>query len=179
MNRAQRRMHARQGDRQRAQRRVSPAEAWMAQKVAIVKSDRSDLDDTSKREMLATVYACLSRLIDASMDAEDFMHVVEMNAVAGEIAYQLQTYDESGQIAAAGFKCLAAAEALQAVGTRRGRAGAFGVTGDELGAIREAVEYLHELHHLAPRGVVVAALDKIRRHMDLTLNASHGTPRIA
>jgi hypothetical protein len=166
VNRAQRRAAERQRDRMRAQRRVDPTDAWMRMRIAMLKTDARDLDDESKRGILTPVYLHLQRLQFGTMGTDDFIELCTMNAVAGEIAHQLQFHDDTGQISTAGHACVAAAEALAELGARRGASGRFVATGDELRTLRQAAEYLGELLDLAPRGITLAAMDKIRRNAD-------------
>ncbi len=169
MNRAQRRAADRQRDRVRATRRVDPAEAWTRMRIALVKSATQDLDDSSQRDILTSTYLYLQKLQFGSMTTDGFIDLCAMNAVAGELAYQMQFNDPTGQISEAGHACVAAAEALAELGARRGESGRFVATGDELRVMREAVDYFGELLRLAPRGVTLAAMDKINRNVDREL----------
>ena len=170
MNRQQRRAAERQQARQRAQRRVSPGAAWMSMKIAMLKSDMRDMDEGSKQDILIPTYKCLDRLQYGKLDRGDFIHLCELNSVAGEIAYQLQFHDETGQISRAGHELMEAAEALNHIGERQNRTGKYIATGEELHTLREAVQYLTELLNLAPRGTILSAMIKIRDLVDQKLN---------
>ena len=164
MNRQQRRA----ADRRRSAgnpRSIDPMAAWAVQQIAMLKTDQGDVPEDEKSLALIPTYQCLNKLQYGNMDKGDFLHLCEWNGVAGEIAFRLQDQDASGQITAAGFACLDAAEALFSIGSRFEKTNKWIATGDELGKIRTSVQYLSELLNIAPRGTVITAMDSIRRHM--------------
>lgn len=179
MNRQQRRISERRQVRGANQRRVAPANAWMAMKVAMVKSDMSDLDDKSKLDIMTPTYMCLQRLQFGTMDRGDFIHLCEWNSIGGELAYRLQFHDKTGQIGTAGHQFMAAADALNAIGLRQSKTGSYGATGDELQILRNYVQLLEQLLDLAPRGVIVTAMEKIRRLIDRRLGNRDPSHRLS
>ena len=169
MNRAQRRA------KEKAGKVFNKAVGAMAFNTRIALNMVDDTTEIDQAELLNGPLLHLTMLQTGKLTDSGFVDINEANCaafcLAGEL-YRNGDAETRRQLNETTAIYTNAADALAAIGTRCVRTNRYGATGDELQAIRAALDIYGQLIAVAPRGLVCRALKQAQKMVTDQLKAA-------